>query len=108
MIEVTKENFEEEVLNSEVPVVLDFWAPWCGPCKMMTPILEEMSVQFQYAEQIKFCKLNIEEVPVSELPNDFAVAAIPTLVIVKDGEVCSKEVGLKTKNAIIAMVEEVL
>jgi thioredoxin 1 len=106
MIEVTSDNFREEVVSSDVPVLLDYWAPWCAPCKMMTPVLEEMSEQ--YGEQIKFCKVNIDEVPMSDIPEEFRVQAVPTLILVTDGKVANKEVGLKTKDAIKALVGEAL
>lgn len=106
MIELTSANFREEVVSSDVPVLLDFWAPWCAPCKMMTPVLEEMSEQ--YGEQIKFCKVNIDEVPMSDIPEEFRVQAVPTLILVTGGEVANKEVGLKTRDAIEALVSEAL
>ena len=106
MIEVTSDNFSEEVISSETPVLLDFWAPWCGPCKMMMPVIEEMAEK--YAGQIKFCKINIDEVPMSDIPEDFAVQAVPTLTLVKGGTVAGKEVGLKTKDAIASLLNEAL
>lgn len=102
MLELTSENFREEVVDSKVPVLVDFWAPWCGPCRMMTPILEEMSEA--YGEKIKFCKVNIDEVPMSDIPEEFTVQAVPTLTLVKDGQILNKEVGAKTKSAIEALV----
>lgn len=105
MVEVTSDNFAEVVINSDQPVLLDFWAPWCGPCKMMTPVLEEMSEQ--YSDKIKFCKVNIEDVPADTMPDGFFVSAIPTLITVKDGIVIAKEVGLKSKEDIQSMIEEV-
>ena len=106
MIEVTGENFRDEVESSDVPVLLDFWAPWCGPCKMMTPALEEMSEE--YDGQIKFCKVNIDEVPMSDIPEAYAVQAVPTLTLVKEGEILNKEVGIKTKDAIKTLLGEAL
>ena len=104
MIELTSENFQEEVINSDMPVLVDFWAPWCGPCKMMKPIIEELSES--HSEEVKFCKVNIEEF--TDYPEDFAVSAIPALMLVQDGSVIKKEVGLRNKQAIKAMLEEVI
>lgn len=106
MKELTGENFREEVINSDVPVLLDFWAPWCGPCKMMTPTLEEISEE--YGEQIKFCKINVEEVPMSDIPDEFSVQAVPTLTLVNAGHIINKEVGAKTREAIEALISEVV
>ncbi len=106
MIEITSDNFREEVVGSDMPVLLDFWAPWCAPCKMMTPTLEEMSEK--YGDQIKFCKVNIDDVPMSSIPEDFAVQAVPTLTLVQNGKIVNKEVGAKTKNAIEALLSEAL
>ena len=105
MIELTSDNFAEEVVGSKQPVLLDFWAPWCGPCKMMTPVLEEMSEE--YSDTIKFCKVNIEDVPTDDMPDGFSISAIPTLMTVKNGAVVAKEVGLRSKEAIQSMIEEV-
>lgn len=106
MTELTIENFDEEVLNSEVPVLIDFWAPWCGPCKLMMPVIEELSEE--YEGQIKFCKLNTEEQFCSDLPLDFGITSIPTLVIVVDKDIVVKEVGLKTKDVVQSIIEEAL
>lgn len=106
MKEVTGDNFREEVMDSEVPVLVDFWAPWCGPCKMITSILEEISEK--YGEQVKFCKVNVDDVSMSDIPKDFSVSAVPTLIMVKNGTILNKEVGLKTKEAIDLLIEEAL
>ena len=106
MIELTSENFREEVIESDMPVLLDFWAPWCSPCKTMMLVIEEMLEQ--YGEQIKFCKVNIDEIPMSDIPNEFRVQAVPTLILVKKGAIINKEVGLKTKDAIKALISEAL
>ena len=105
MIELTSDNFVEEVVNSDQPVLLDFWAPWCGPCTMMTPVLEEISEEC--SGKVKFCKVNIEVFPSDDMPAGFSVSAIPTLMTVKNGAVVAKEVGLKSKEAIQSMIEEV-
>jgi len=104
MIELTSDNFQEEVVGSEIPVLVDFWAPWCGPCKMMTPVIEELNEE--HSDKIKICKINIDEV--QDYPEEFAVNAIPALILVKDGVIVKKEIGLRTKKAIVAIIEEVL
>lgn len=106
MIEITGDNFREEVVESIAPVLVDFWAPWCVPCKMMTPVLEELSEE--YDTQIKFCKVNIDDVPMSDIPEDFSVSAVPTLTLVKGGEIVNKLVGIKTKPVIEALLSEAL
>lgn len=106
MKELTGDNFREEIVESDVPVLVDFWAPWCVPCKMMTMILEEISAE--YDGQMKFCKVNIDEVPMSSIPDDFSIQSIPALALVKDGEIISKSVGAKSKDAIEAFIGEAL
>jgi thioredoxin 1 len=93
---VDKNNFQNDVLESDVPVVVDFWAEWCGPCKMIAPSLEEISEEM--AGKVKVTKLNIDENP--ELAAQFGVRSIPTLMLFKDGEPASMQVGAKPKNAL--------
>ena len=99
-INVNKNNFREEVLNSEKPVLVDFWASWCGPCRMVGPILEEIAGE---NPDIKVVKINVDEE--NELASQFRIMSIPTLLVVKNGEVVSQSVGAKPKAAILAMVK---
>lgn len=92
IVNVNKENFRAEVLQSDRPVLVDFWASWCGPCRMIAPILEELS---QEREDIKVCKVNVDEQP--ELASQFGVVSIPLLVVVENGQVVRKSVGAKPK-----------
>lgn len=96
---VTKENFDQEVKGASVPVLVDFWAPWCGPCQMVLPIVEELSAERTDA---KFCKVNVDEN--MELAKQFRVMSIPTLLVFKDGEMVRREVGAKNKEEILEML----
>ena len=96
---VNKNNFQEEVLNSDKPVLVDFWAPWCGPCRMVLPIIEEISDE---NEDIKVVKINVDEDP--ELANQFGVMTIPTLYVFKNGEAVNHRSGAMPKEQILAMV----
>ena len=98
-INVNYENFREEVLNSEKPVLLDFWAPWCSPCRMVSPILEEIA---QERPDIKVVKINVDEQP--QLAAQFGVMSIPALMVVKDGKVVNQAVGARPKNAILSLL----
>ena len=100
-IVVTKENFETEVLSSELPVLVDFWADWCGPCRMVAPILEEMARDLE--GKIKVGKVNVDEQ--GELAAMFGVSSIPTMIVFKDGKAVAKSVGYRPKAEITAMVE---
>jgi thioredoxin 1 len=93
---ITKSNYDQEVLNSKLPVLIDFWAPWCGPCRMVSPIVNELSQELD--GKIKTGKINIDEEP--ELAENFKVMSIPTLAVVKDGKVTATLVGVRTKDAI--------
>lgn len=99
VIHITKANFQEEVLNSSKPVLVDFWAAWCGPCRMVSPILDEIAKE---REDIKVCKINVDEE--QELAGQFGVMSIPTLMVVKDGQVVSQSAGARPKAQILAML----
>ena len=99
VLHITKENFENEVLNSDKPVLLDFFAVWCGPCKMIAPVLDEIAEE---REDIKVCKVNVDEEP--ELAAKYQVISIPTLFVIKDGQVVNQSLGAKPKAQILAML----
>ena len=96
VIELTDANFDETVQNSDVPVLVDFWAPWCGPCRMMTPIIEQIATE--YAEKAKICKVNTDESRNTAVK--FGINAIPTLILFKGGQVQKKWVGVTSKKDI--------
>ena len=99
-LNITKNNFQEEVLNSEKPVLVDFWASWCGPCRMVIPVVEEIAAE---NSEIKVVKINVDEE--QELAAQFQIMTIPTLMVVKNGEVVNRSVGAKNKKQILAMFE---
>lgn len=101
VIKVSKSNFENEVMNSEKPVLIDFTATWCGPCRMVAPIIDEIAEEYS---QYKICKVDVDEEP--ELAMSFGVSSIPMLVVVKNGKVTEQSVGVRPKEAIIAMLEK--
>ena len=99
VINITRNNFQNEIINSDKPVLLDFWAPWCGPCRIVGPILEEIAGE---RSDIKIGKINVDEQP--ELASQFRVMSIPTLIVIKDGKIVNQSMGAKPKNAILAML----
>ena len=98
-LHINKDNFHKEVLNSDKPVLLDFFASWCGPCRMVAPILDEIAAE---REDIKVCKVNIDEQP--ELASRFRIMSVPTLMVLKDGQVTEQSIGARPKHQILAMV----
>lgn len=100
ILHVTKDSFEKEVLKEEKVVLLDFWAPWCGPCKMLSPILDQIAVE---DPKVKICKINVDEEP--ELAAQHSIMSIPTLQVVQQGSIMKKSVGLRSKNEILSMLE---
>ena len=98
-ININQSNFQNEVMNSDKPVLLDFWAPWCGPCRMVVPIVEEIARE---RSDIKVGKINVDENP--ELAGQFGVMSIPTLVVMKSGKIVNQSIGTKSKSAILAML----
>ena len=97
---ITKNNFEQEVLHSDKPVLIDFWAPWCGPCRMLSPVISEIAEE--YGDKIKVCKVNVDDE--GELAASFNVMSIPTRVVVKDGKVANSAVGVRPKAQIVEMI----
>jgi thioredoxin 1 len=104
IINVTDSNFEQEVLSSEIPVLLDYWAEWCGPCKMIAPILNDIADE--YSGKIKIAKLNIDENPGT--PAKFGVLGIPTLMIFKSGSIEATKVGAMSKSQLSAFIDSTI
>lgn len=102
IVHVTDANFEQEVLQSQLPVVLDFWAPWCGPCKMIAPVLDELAPA--YAGKVKIVKVNVDENQVT--PAQFGVRSIPTLLLFKNGQLVATQVGALPKGQLAAFINQ--
>jgi thioredoxin 1 len=98
-VNINRNNFQGEVLNSDRPVLLDFWAPWCGPCRMVGPVLDEIAAE---RADIKIGKINVDEQP--ELAGQFGIMSIPTLVVMKNGKVVNQALGARPKDQILALL----
>lgn len=99
VIEITKDNFETEVLNSDRPVFVDFWAEWCGPCKMIAPIIDQIAEEVQ---GVKIGKINVDEQPT--LASNYGIMSIPTMLLFKNGQIANKAVGAKSKPELLDII----
>jgi len=97
---VTDDTFEKEVLKSDIPVLVDFWAEWCGPCRMLTPIIEELATEFK--DKVKIVKINIDQNP--NTPSSLGVRSIPTMTIFKNGKLVDTKIGVSPKNSIVEWI----
>lgn len=104
MLEITQQNFEKEVLKSDKPVLIDFWAPWCMPCKIIAPTVEKLAEELK--EKVKVSKSNVDESP--DIATELSVMNIPTLVLFKDGKEVSRMIGVNSKEAIEAKIRSVI
>ncbi len=99
ILHITKENFQTEVMESDKTVLLDFWATWCGPCRMIAPVLEEVA---QEREDVKVCKIDVDKEP--ELAQQFQIMSIPTLIVMEQGRIVNKALGAMPKNSVLALL----
>jgi thioredoxin len=104
IVHVTDANFEQEVLKSQQPVLIDFWAPWCGPCKAIAPVIDELATQ--YVGKLKVVKINVDDNP--DTPSRYGVRGIPNLLIIKDGQVKEQIVGAVPKGRLVSAVDSAL
>ena len=104
IVHISDESFEEEVLQSERPVLIDYWAEWCGPCKMIAPVLDEIATE--YSDRLKVVKLNIDDNP--QTPPKYGIRGIPTLMVFKDGQVVATKVGAVSKAQLTAFLDDSL
>lgn len=102
--ELTKSNFEQEIMLEQKPILIDFWASWCGPCKMVSPIIDEISEE--YDGKIKVCKVNVDEEGI--LASEFAIVSIPTILLVKDGKIVERLVGVRSKDDFCDEIDKLL
>jgi thioredoxin 1 len=103
-IQLTADNFDAEVVKSEVPVLVDFWAPWCGPCKMLIPTIDALVGEFE--GRAKIAKMNVDDH--GELAQQFGIRSIPTMIVFKNGEIASTMIGVKSQQEIAAEIEKML
>ena len=101
---VTEQNFDEIIQKSNVPVLIDFWAEWCGPCKMLTPVIEELAAE--YGETVKIAKVNVDQQP--NLAARYGIRSIPTIIIFRGGEIAEQMVGMQAKEALKAKLDSLL
>jgi thioredoxin 1 len=104
LLQLTDEDFESKVIESELPVLVDFWAPWCGPCRMLSPVVEELSKD--YEGRVVFAKMNTDECPAT--PGQFGIMSIPSLLLFKDGELVDRAVGARPKKALQEWIDGAL
>jgi len=100
-VNLTTNNFEKEVIRSKIPALVDFWAPWCGPCQIIAPYIEQLAKE--YAGKLKVCKVNVDQA--SELATKYAIMSIPALIIFKEGKVMEKRVGVMSKKTLEEVIK---